>query len=339
MLKMLKNIISMAVKMTPTGDNSQPFSLAWKDDRAIIFHDNDLARHRLNTNNYASYIALGCLLESVRIAASSEGYDIEYQLDPVNPLSAFSIGFVARAKTDEKLLPLLQERCTDRRFYLKGWDAKVAQEISEVSKEYSPRLKIIENLPPDFKDYLLRVDRVFWDDKQIFFDTLKWIRFSEKEALATKDGLPLLNLGLDMVGGAYLWLASRFAWLHKIFSFGGIIEGRRILTKQFNSSAGFCFFYPKEKDLLSLVEVGKLGQRTWLELNSRAYAVQPITVGTLMPFVTKNYGTIHDLPKSVQELFAEGGKLHADSEIPAWGFRFGKVKEPLPKRARTYRRG
>lgn len=337
---MLKDKVVLAVRMTPTGDNSQPFTIDWNTDHAIIHHNDELARHRLNVNNIASMISLGCLLENVRVAALSEGMGIDYTLDKTNPLSSFKITFHKLNHSASDLLKAIELRCSDRRNFSGGYTPELAKELSNVSVNYQAQLKIFQKLPDKIYKFALKCDSIFWEDTRIFFDTVSWVRFSKEEALRTKDGLTAANLGLNPITKFFFWLTTRNTVTQKIFKILGLkAQGKVILKNQLNSAAGVVFFYPPERSLLGLVETGKLAQRVWLELTQRDYAAQPFTLPTLLPFANHTNLGNKDFDPEITELLNTGAQLMNDElNLPAWGLRFGKVDKPFPDSARTYRR-
>lgn len=328
----IKSQLEWAVRRTPSGDNCQPFSCSWEGECLRITHDEALASHRINHGNYASLITLGCLLENVRVVGLAHGLRSRVSLGE-NPLRECSLEFDICPK-DESLLAAVSARLTDRRIFHQGWD----EELSLLASE---RVSIIPRIPATVREFFLQCDGIFWDDKGIFFDTLKWVRFSEAQALRTKDGLPSKNLGISFTDSIALWFSSKSVVLQKLMGlFGGKFLGRRLYARQLDSAGGFVFIHAESTSAGSLVKAGQDGMRIWLELTRKNFSVQPLTIVTLLTFIDHHFGLCPDYPEKVKLLLHGGSELmKRELGLPIWGFRFGKVPTPYPTANRTLRRG
>ena len=69
--KAIERIVQAAAQ-APSGDNCQPWRFVWDGKTLTIGHDEERARHGFNRVNHASCLSLGCVLESIHIAASGE---------------------------------------------------------------------------------------------------------------------------------------------------------------------------------------------------------------------------------------------------------------------------
>lgn len=335
---MLKEIIEKAVAYTPSGDNCQPFSVEWIDDIAKIAYSSELAVHKLNMNEYSSILSLGCLLENVRIAALSEGFEPVYSLSETHPLKPFIIKFQKIDKKDNRLLHAMSERCTDRRKFNKGSTEEIQNILTSVEKEYGAEARIYSHLPARAYNFILKSDLVLWKDLDVFLNTVKWIRFTKGEALKTKDGMPFANLGLNFATKTVLWIMSRKRSSLNIFRIlAGEKEGQKMIKKQLDSAGGFFFLIPKSTSVYDMVDAGKLACRLWIELTHLGYGVQPLTLSTLLTYVHEKEG-LKGFHPEVVEIIEEGAVIMKEElGLPAWGFRFGKIGR-LPDSARTYRR-
>lgn len=341
MKQKVQDSILYAARMTPTGDNCQPFTFAWSENTLHVNHDNAIALHKLNHENFSSLLALGCLFENVKITAADNSFETEFNFDPKNPLGSVQIVFKESATVAKTgLSDYIDKRKTDRRLYEKGWDANFASELQEIAKNYKASVKIVETLSTKVTNHLLNCDQLFWKNTSVFFDTIRWIRFSQASAIKTKDGLPAKNLELNIFNAAILWLASRNFVMQKIFRYSGaIIAGKQLLKNQLSSAGGFFLFYPKSFSPTDLINMAQLAQRLWLELTRKGFVAQPITLGTLMPYLAKNLDLKNQFDEDNITLLKNGAQvMQEELSLPAWGLRWGKVKAPLSKESSTYRR-
>ena len=87
-----------AAMQAPSGDNCQPWRFEWNGHELCVSHNEEKARHAFNRANHASYISLGCVLESISIAASHENLKAVYALshealkESISAVITFTLG-------------------------------------------------------------------------------------------------------------------------------------------------------------------------------------------------------------------------------------------------------
>lgn len=74
-----RDLIEWALKRVPTGYNIKPFVWNWEQDSLVIQFSQDYVVEYLNRDNHSTFITLGCLIESVNIAASAQGFELSYE--------------------------------------------------------------------------------------------------------------------------------------------------------------------------------------------------------------------------------------------------------------------
>ncbi len=135
--------IVQAASKAPSGDNCQPWFFEWDGgEKLYVTHRNDRGEHSLNRANHASYLSLGAVIESVRIASSSEKYLAKFHWDPKVFLSEpyVDVTFQPSGTKPEDLLPALDLRTTDRRFYQNGpLDGPWMKEIRRMPRRFRTR--------------------------------------------------------------------------------------------------------------------------------------------------------------------------------------------------------
>ncbi|HTD53152.1 MAG TPA: ThiF family adenylyltransferase, partial [Thermoanaerobaculia bacterium] len=70
-----------AASRAPSGENCQPWKFHWDGEILSVLHDFSRSIHNLDCRYHASYLALGCLLESISLASSAEGWKVRFELD------------------------------------------------------------------------------------------------------------------------------------------------------------------------------------------------------------------------------------------------------------------
>ncbi|MGD8630411.1 MAG: ThiF family adenylyltransferase [Gammaproteobacteria bacterium] len=106
-------------RWAPSGDNAQPWRFEILDDNQVVIHGNDTREHCVyDLKGHASQLALGTLLETIRIAASQYGLRTEALPRPAQPEThpKLEIEFIHDPDiTTSPLLPYITRRSTQRR--------------------------------------------------------------------------------------------------------------------------------------------------------------------------------------------------------------------------------
>lgn len=72
-------LINSVLKRIPSGYNVKPFEWSWKENTLTVVLDENRSRQYLNRNHHATLITLGCLLESLKVAAAAQGLNLRVQ--------------------------------------------------------------------------------------------------------------------------------------------------------------------------------------------------------------------------------------------------------------------
>src|SRR5262249_25155501 len=147
-----------------------------------------------DANSHSSYLALGCVLEAVGIAASAEGLDVQTRLTLPHPRGSFMplwarVTFSANGRRADPLAEVLSQRCTDRRLYLGG--SRQAPVFDEIVLEARGRpdcgLFVCDQYSPELLSYLQKAETYIWRHESAHRDLMKWIRFGREEARNARD--------------------------------------------------------------------------------------------------------------------------------------------------------
>ena len=106
-------------RWAPSGDNSQPWRFEITDDRHVVIHGHDTRDHCVyDLRGHASQLSLGTLLETVTIAATEHGMQVNIQARPGQPDTnpVFDIEFKENPEIKpDSLLPYVSIRTVQRR--------------------------------------------------------------------------------------------------------------------------------------------------------------------------------------------------------------------------------
>jgi hypothetical protein len=320
------------------------------NDQLLIFHDDERAKRRGNAGNVASFIALGCLLESIDIAASGESLQPDFHLtiNDTKPDDHWvEVHFVETDSPEDPLLPGLAIRCSDRRPY-RGGD--LAHPVFEAIRDDLDHIKgcgLFFQDTPDATliDYILECEEFLWRDPYVLVDVLKWVRWNDRQAQETRDGIHWRGLGVPFLLSRVMKLAYHYEKFRNFLRRTGapMRSQRQVGAKMIESSAALACFGVNDTRPESLIAVGRAFFRAWVRLNQAGYGVQVMANPSLHVFQHVAGILPDDYPESSVQTFARGRQVLSDSfginsdEIPAWMFRTG-ISSELPASWRTLRR-
>lgn len=333
----------------PSVDNSQPFYFRWEADQLLVFRDESRDRRRGNVGNYVSLVGLGCLAECIAVAASGEGLsadiDFTYENHRLNALWLV-ISFRSDSAESDEILSGLEIRCSDRRLYKGGeLSAPVFQRTMVDTARFDDCSLYYRN-PDDQElvDYLKRCEQFPWKDKQMLPEMLSWVRWSRRDALQTRDGMPWESLGVSFLISRLMKLISRSERFRELArSSGGPLRSQqRTLEAQVRSSAALGCIAVNDSRPQTMFQLGRVFLRTWVHLNMAGYGVQVMANPAIHAFQHVAGVLPKDYPAESKQVFADGFRVLTEAfgcqegQIPAWMFRTGK-STPLPSNMRTYR--
>lgn len=346
----LEKLLSLA-NMAPSGGNIQPW--IWVFDRKGIlhlFHDQDRSHSMLDFKGTGSLIAFGAALENLRLAAAKAGIEIEV----INHISKFedelicSVRFVAKLKNPIQvpyfeLVDGIMMRCTNRkntsRQLLAG---SRLQELSDFATSEGFDIKLTE----DYSDLEGLAEIVGGMDRMRFFheeglmDFIKEVRWTEKDALESLDGIDIATLELSGTEKAAMGLLKdprTVKFFRKfLMGFGLTKISKDTITK---SSAIMLLqgdkFSPK-----TYLEGGKVLQRIWIKANMLGISFQPVTA---MLFIFQkvlqeaNHGFSIDEAAEIQKLKSKFNRIfkNENTSTDLFMFRLNVAGDPS---VRAFRR-
>jgi sulfur-carrier protein adenylyltransferase/sulfurtransferase len=334
--------IAQRALRSPSGDNCQPWRLGWRGLGGSgleidIHHDEKRGRHSLNVHNHASYLALGMLLESVRIAASDFGLSTSW----VTPLEGGDLGHWATLRlvpeelAPDPLGPALTRRWTERRPFRKGTldDALRTACLAEVARFGSARLRF-GSLEGELREYLVQAETLVWSHPNWQRDLMAWIRFSRREEQSTLDGMPWRTLGINRAVSWVLKACRNYKVQQIMNRLGFLSTARRQVAQQLDSASALFALTTRGEGPEALVEVGAAAQRVWLRLNQSGFGVQPLTLSSLLPYSLRSGAPEAAPSPRAEQVLRRGTRilpaafgLAADEQV-VWVFRTGPSEAP-----------
>lgn len=319
--------IETALLKTPTGGNAKPFTWCWINNETleIIYHA-DLAAHYLNRNNHSGWIALGCLIESVYIAAGVQGFAINPTTDytNLNTLIRFS---AANSRLPEDLYFQLLKRSTFR--------GSVTSSLAP-TLEYNNQSDIRARLLPaqatsaKIKKFFTAVDSYIWIQSKATVSFFKEIIFFNSNS--DQRGILSQNLGINKVDQFMLYLFSFVPTLLSYFVRIPLLNlSFKLASKRNIANAHFVLITSTSLDPAHLIQAGRKSFKTWIQLEQQGYSVQPYSSASLTLLDAAAGHLPDDTSPFFRKLFTEDGpKIFGEefnlshNENPIWLLRVGK---------------
>ena len=292
-----------------SGHNTQPWKFAMKENALEIRPD--LARRlpTVDPNDRELWISLGCALENLIIAARAAGYESEVTY----PDAANFIHVRLKSRTPESgalfhAIPLRQN--TRSEFDGRRVPAGDLDQLLTLPLEPGVTLRAVTRATDveTVLEYVNRGNLTQYADKAFVDELIHWVRFNNREALTSRDGLYSRSAGRPQVP----------RWL------GQMIVARTTPQQQadadaknLRSSAGAIVVASQFDSKTSWVRTGQVYGRVALKLTSlnltSAFLNQPIEVGAVrgefrsalalgdsLPQLLFRFGYAHPLPRSLR---------------------------------------
>lgn len=325
------DLINMALEKVPTGGNAKPFAWDWVGELLIIRHQAHFAPHYLDRNNHTLLITLGCLLESVEIAARHQGWISEYSSNEKD-LSTI-IRFSKSAETfseDQNFFSLLS-----RSTYRGPLKESVAPVLPLDNPEHSDndvqvKLASSTSLSTSFKKFLSDADSYMWVQTKAAVSFFKEVRFFD-DRMGPR-GIRSADLGASKMDQVLLYLLSFVPWmLSLIVRIPFINVNFKNASKRNIKNAHFVLVSANDLTASSLINAGREAIRIWVNLEQQGYQVQPYSTASITLVDAATSWLPADTLKKFHTLFTVTGpaacaqqfKLQKN-EKPVWMFRVGK---------------
>jgi nitroreductase len=265
--------------------NTQPWKFSLGDSRISIMPDLSRRCVAVDPDDHHLYASLGCAIENILQAAPAYGLYGKIVTEFTNQ----DVIHIELSPGEKQISPLFtaipQRQCTRSDYDGKPVapeELKILESIAR-DKGLDIRLFTTQQQLNDIIQYVVQGNSAQMNDAAFVAELKKWIRFSESEVLAHRDGLFAASSGNPILP----------EWLGKIvfrLAFRESSENDKY-RQQILSSAGVMVFSSDKDDKQSWVKVGRSYQR---------FALQATALGLRHAFVNQAV----EVP-AVRELFSE----------------------------------
>jgi hypothetical protein len=236
----------------PSGHNTQPWLFAKEEDGICIMPDYSRSLPIADSINRELFISLGCAAETAMIAARFYGYNAQLNNDLlVNQGTIKIILSKNDALEQPELFSYINPRQTTRNLY---GDSPISDDdlikLKPIIKEAGIDLEFIigQDKINKFLPYILEANTMQMSDPCFKHELMKWLRFSEKEALLKGDGLYAACIGMPSPGK----IIGNFI----IEYFVTIKSEEKRLQKQLVATNMLVMFTSENNDFLSWIKTG-----------------------------------------------------------------------------------
>lgn len=302
--------------LAPSSHNTQCWRFRTEGDVIVLLPD--LARRcpAVDPDDHHLHASLGCAVENLILAARAHGLaaTIEYADKPDDGLRV-SLAPAAAQRT-ESFAAIPERQCTRGDYDGQALSRAQLRRLELAAAGDGVRARFVTARPEmeSLLELVVAGNTAQMNDPAFMRELVAWIRFSDADALATRDGLAARASGNPTLPG---WLARRI--LPLVFTTGA--ENDRY-ARQVRSSAGLAVFHSDRDDVRSRVEAGRAVQRFQLEATAlgvrSAFLNQPVEVpalrgrvasllglGTARPDFVVRFGRGAPLPRSLRRPVAD----------------------------------
>jgi hypothetical protein len=260
--------------------NTQPWRFVIGADAIALLPDFTRRTPVVDPDDHHLWVSLGCAVENLSLTAAAYGRRAEVSFDERAP--AIGIGLAPMPPVRSPLFAAIPQRqCTRAEYDGQPLAATELRALQSTASGPGVRvLLLVDRARIDqVAEYVIEGNNAQFRDAAFLRELRQWIRFSEGEALATRDGLSSRASGNPSVPR---WLGELvFPW---VVTAAG--ERDRI-ARQLRSSAGVAVFVAGAQDPAHWIEVGRAYQRFALLAASlgirNAFLNQPVEVASLRP--------------------------------------------------------
>ncbi|MGQ0681077.1 Acg family FMN-binding oxidoreductase [Bradyrhizobium sp.] len=288
--------------------NTQPWIFTATANRIVIAPDYERRCAAVDPDDHHLFVSLGCAAENLVLAASAlglrahprvDGEKIVVELEVAPPTrspltEAMTVRQSTRANFDGKSVPADALRLLESAGREPGVSAIMLTDRTRLSK---------------VAEYVVEGNSAQMRDKGFMDELVSWLRFSERDALATMDGLSARASGNPELPA---WIARR------LLKFALTENGEnRKYREQIDSSAGIVVLAADANDRSGWIAAGRACQRFGLQATALglkyAFINQPVEVtalrnqfaaflaiGERRPDIVMRFGAGPDLPKSLR---------------------------------------
>lgn len=347
--KTLLKILDLA-RWAPSGDNTQPWRFEIISDCEVIVRGFDTRDHVLyDMDGHASHLAHGALLETLRIAASSEGLTAKWEIsaaDRGNRHVNYAVRLSPAPETPcDPLFPFIKDRVVQRRPMRLTPLSDVQRSALYTAAGDTCTLQLFESIPDR-----LAIAKLLWDNAYIRLTCPEAFQVHQQiiewGAQFSNDRLPEQAIGIDPVTAKLMkWVMQswdRVAFFNR-YLMGTLLPRIELDFLPALMCAGHMLIRPKArpKHLEDWIEIGRIMQRVWLTATQLGLLLQPEMTPVIFRWYANAGRSFSDkqiLASRAHALARRFNSIAGASDADEFGF-FCRIGTSPPPRSRSLRKG
>lgn len=279
--------------LAANGHNTQPWKFAINENFIEIYPDFSRQLPVVDPHHRELWISLGCALENLLISACAAGYAVEVFYPDSS--ERIRVNLTPNSPQPSRLFEAIPERQNTRSVYdRRPISPSDLDPILALPLEPGVRLHFFTN-PNEIEiliDYVRQGNLQQYAHKAFVNELIEWVRFNEKEALATRDGLYSACSGNPQVPR---WIGRFFVANTKPS------QQAEVDAKKLRSSSAAVVIASESDEKSAWVRTGQVYERLALQTTAlgikSAFLNQPIEVADLRSEFQNAIGLGNSLPQ------------------------------------------
>lgn len=291
-MQVLKDLVRYAT-LAPSSHNTQCWKFHLEEDNITVLPDFDRRCPVVDPDDHHFYVSLGCAVENLSIAAKAHGFDTT--IESTHPEKGIEVKLQVREANlqtrplSDPLFDSIAVRQSNRGIYNGGQvSSEDLDKLKEAGKGDGVKMMLLvkDEEKEMIKEFVLEANTEQMEDDPFHQELKSWVRFNNREAQSTGDGLFGKCMGHP---SAPRWVGS----LIFDYAVDARSENKKI-ADGIDSSAGIAVIVSEKDDPIHWVEAGRVYDRFALTAASlgihNAHLNQPVEVTTMRPRFAKALG-------------------------------------------------
>jgi Nitroreductase family len=288
-MQIFKDLVRYAT-LAPSSHNTQCWKFRTSEDSISVLPDFSRRCSVVDPDDHHLYVTLGCAVENLVVAAEAHGFSTE--VNAKNPEQGIDVKLrvedAAKQANPSKdpLFDAIEVRQCNRGIYDgQSVSPEDLKKLKEAGNGDGVKLLLLtsENDKELIKEFVKQANSAQMTDRPFREELKSWVRFNDKEAKTTGDGLFGKCMGHP---SAPRWFGNL------IFDYGvGEKSENRKISDAIDSSAGVAVIVSEKDDPVHWVEAGRVYERFALTAASlgihNAHLNQPVEVASVRPEFAK----------------------------------------------------
>lgn len=314
----VKEIIQASSK-APSGGNCQPWKWIYRNNDFHLFHDKNRSESLLDFAHHASFIALGASVENFILKAHEYNLEVAINWLPLNDQSNYIAKIKIVKQEDSKNHPALafEDHKTDSLaefISARATNRKTFQQKTSIPKNILDEIKSTAEVIPgaqvrfiEDENTIARLGNIISEIEKIRImtkrghgDFVKEIRWNEREATETLDGIDIRTIDLTPSEIAGFTVAKNWEIIEKLNDWKVGNAFKKLSQKGVASCSVLGLILMPQSNPIDFLLGGRAVQKAWLASTKLNIAFQPMSPSTFL-FSRLLHGDIKDFPLETVE--------------------------------------